>query len=57
MEILISTSELAERLDVHKITVQRMANDGRIPCIKISSTEYRFKYSDVMEALKLKKEG
>ena len=48
---LLSTTQLAKKLGVHRITVVRMANDGRIPYIKISDTEYRYDYDKVIEAL------
>ncbi len=48
---LLKTKELAEKLGVHPITVNRMAKDGRIPFIKISDTEFRFNYEEVIEAL------
>ena len=52
---LLSTSQLAKKLGVHRITVIRMANDGRIPYIKISDTEYRYDYKKVMAALEANK--
>lgn len=48
---LLSTNELAEKLNVHRITVVRMVNDGRIPHIKISDTEYRYDFEKVMTHL------
>ena len=48
---LLSTNELAEKLNVHRITVVRMVNDGRIPYIKISDTEYRYDLEKVMTRL------
>jgi len=48
---LLSTNELAEKLNVHRITVVRMVNDGRIPYIKISDTEYRYDLEKVMTHL------
>ena len=48
---LLSTNELAEKLNVHRITVVRMVNDGRIPYIKISDTEYRYDLEKVMARL------
>ena len=48
---LLSTTQLAKKLGLHRITVVRMANDGRIPYIKISDTEYRYDYGKVIEAL------
>ena len=52
---LMTTNELAVKLNVHRITVVRMANDGRIPYIKISSTEYRYDLEKVMLALNTNK--
>ena len=48
---LLSTTQLAKKLGLHRITVVRMANDGRIPYIKISDTEYRYDYDKVIETL------
>ena len=50
-ENLLSTTQLSKKLSVHRITVIRMANDGRIPYVKISDTEYRYDYKKVMVAL------
>ena len=49
---LSTTNEVAEYLNVHRITVIRMANDGRIPVIKLSSKEYRYQLDEVLAALK-----
>ena len=51
----MSTSQLAKKLGVHRITVIRMANDGRIPFMKISDTEYRYDFEKVMAALEVNK--
>ena len=48
---LLSTNELAKKLNLHRITVIRMVNDGRIPYIKISDTEYRYDYEKVIASL------
>ena len=48
---LLSTTKMAEKLGVHRITVVRMAKDGRIPYIKISDTEYRYDSEKVIKAL------
>lgn len=48
---LLSTTQMAKKLGVHRITVVRMANDGRIPYIKISDTEYRYDSEKVITAL------
>ena len=47
----MTTQELAERLNVHRITIMRMAKDGRIPYIKISDTEFRYDWDKVMAKL------
>lgn len=52
---LVSTTQLAKKLGVHRITVIRMANDGRIPYIKISDTEYRYDYEKVIATLEVNK--
>lgn len=49
---LLTTNEMAAKLNVHRITVMRMATDGRIPYIKISATEYRYEEDAVMEKLR-----
>ena len=50
---LISTTEMANKLGVHRITVVRMAKDGRIPFVKISDTEYRYDMDKVIAALEI----
>ena len=57
MTELITTFELAEKLKVHKMTIHRMVKDGRIPCVKLSKTEFRFDLIKVLEALKENTEG
>ena len=52
---LLSTTKMAKKLGVHRITVVRMANDGRIPYIKISDTEYRYDAEKVIAALEVNK--
>lgn len=49
--IYMTTLELAEKLNVHRVTIMRMAKDGRIPYIRISPTEFRYDFEKVMEAL------
>tara|TARA_R110002096_G_C14496554_1_gene715028 strand:- start:708 stop:890 length:183 start_codon:yes stop_codon:yes gene_type:complete len=51
MENLLSSAQLAEKLNVHKYTIHRMANDGRIPCVKLGKTDFRFDLKKVMAAL------
>ena len=51
MSALLTTNELAARLNVHRITVIRMVNKGRIPYIKVGKTEYRYDEEKVMAAL------
>lgn len=48
---LISTTKMAKRLGVHRMTVVRLVKAGRIPYIKISSTEYRYDADKVLAAL------
>ena len=50
---LLSTTKMAKKLGVHRITIVRMANDGRIPYIKISDTEYRYDAEKVIAALEV----
>ena len=49
---LLTTNELAERLNVHRLTIMRMVGDGTIPHIKISKKEFRYEYDEVILALK-----
>jgi|TARA_R110002124_G_scaffold97565_1_gene242552 excisionase family DNA binding protein len=50
---LLSTTDMAKHLSVHRITVVRMAIDGRIPFLKISDTEYRYDRDKVIAALEI----
>jgi excisionase family DNA binding protein len=52
MTQLLTTAQLAEKLNTSKMTVLRMAKDGRIPHIKISKTEFRYDIDEVLEALR-----
>ena len=49
---LLTTTELAAKLNVSRITVLRMAKDKRIPYIAISATEFRYNYNEVIAKLK-----
>ena len=51
MENLLSTTQLAEKLNVHYMTVLRMVKAERIPFIKVGKTEFRFDLKKVMGAL------
>ena len=51
MNKLLTTAELAEYLNTARMTVLRMAKDGRIPHIKISKTEFRYDVNEVLKAL------
>lgn len=51
MSALLTTNELAAKLNVHRITVIRMVNNGRIPYVKVGATEYRYDEEKVMQAL------
>lgn len=48
---LISTTKMAKRLGVHRMTIVRLVKAKRIPYIKISSTEYRYDAEKVIAAL------
>lgn len=48
----MTTKQLAEALNVHSETVRRMRIREQIPFIKVSDTEYRYNYEEVIEALK-----
>lgn len=49
---LMTTGELAKMLNVHGHTVRLWAKEGKIPYIKLSATNYRFDYDEVIKALK-----
>ncbi len=51
MTTLLTTNQLAKKLNVHRITVIRMVSKGRIPYIKVGATEYRYDEEKVMTAL------
>jgi len=53
MSTLLTTNELAAKLNVHRITVLRMANKGTIPYIAIGKTEQRYEWDKVIEALEV----
>ena len=53
MSALLTTNELAAKLNVHRITVLRMANKGTIPYIAIGKTEQRYEWDKVIEALEV----
>ena len=47
---LVNSDEMAERLCVSARTVQRMARDGEIPCVRVGRC-VRFDADDVMDAV------
>lgn len=49
---LLTTFELAAKLNVNPITVLRMVKSKRIPYIAISKTEFRYDLVEVMTELK-----
>lgn len=53
MSVLLTTNELAKKLNVHRMTISRMVNKGTIPFIKIGETEYRYEWDKVIEALEV----
>ncbi len=53
MSVLLTTNELAAKLNVHRITVLRMANKGTIPYMAIGKTEQRYDWDKVIAALEV----
>jgi excisionase family DNA binding protein len=49
---MLRSSELADRLGVSKNTVLDLANNGKIPAIRLPGGHYRFNLNDVLEALR-----
>ena len=49
---MLKSSELAERLSISKATVIALANDGKIPSIRLPSGHYRFNEKEVIAALR-----
>lgn len=49
---MLKSSELAERLGLSKQTVIGLANDGKIPAIRLPSGHYRFDEKEVIAALR-----
>jgi excisionase family DNA binding protein len=54
-EALWDKDRLAEYLDLHPVTVLRMAREGRIPCIRIGGL-VRFDPSEILDFLKSKRQ-
>ena len=55
MDELLTTSQLAERLQVTTKTVQRMTSSGRIPAIRVAGTgrgHPRYVWAEVLDALR-----
>jgi|GEM_PF-1344784 len=52
MENLLTANQLAQRLKVSPVTVQRWSRDGRIPCLKLTAKVVRFDYEAVCAALR-----
>lgn len=52
MSELLTTAQLAKRLQVSRDTVREWARDGRIPEIRISEKTRRFDLDEVMRSLR-----
>lgn len=52
-EPLMTTLELAKRLRVTPRTITLWAQLEKIPCIRISAKEYRYKWSQIAKALNI----
>lgn len=50
---LLTTNEIAEKLNVHPATVRRMVKRKQIPYIKLSDKEFRFQLEPVLTALQI----
>ena len=48
---LITENELADRIDISKVTLHKFRKEGKIPYSKVGRT-IRYNYSEVLEALK-----
>ena len=48
---LITENELAERIDISKVTLHKFRKEGKIPFSKVGRT-IRYNYSEVLVALK-----
>lgn len=51
-EKLLIPREVAQLFDVNAETVRRWADRGQLPCIRTPSGRYRFRLSDIRQALK-----
>ena len=49
---LLTTVELARRLQVTPETILRWTRDGYIPCIRVRSKTIRYQWSAVLKALR-----
>jgi excisionase family DNA binding protein len=49
---MLRSSELADHLGLSKNTVLDLANNGKIPAIRLPGGHYRFNLNDVLEALR-----
>ncbi len=56
LESPITRRELISRLKVTEPTIIRWERKGKIPCLRIGNS-VRYKWSDVIEALEMKKKG
>ena len=57
MAELLTTAQLAKRLQVSPGTIRDWARDGRIPQIRLSQKSRRFLLDDVLAALNQKAEA
>lgn len=51
---LLTTAELAARLNVCEDTVRAMVRDGRIPALRLGVNTLRFDWEEVTKALRAK---
>jgi excisionase family DNA binding protein len=48
---LLTTSEAADMLGVHRSTIVRWANEGRIKAVSLPNGRYKFHRADIEEIL------
>lgn len=51
--MLIRSGDMAKILGVTRNTIVNMANDGRIPCIRLPSGHYRFDPEEVLKQMRV----
>lgn len=52
MKKLLTTKELAEYLNVHPVSINRMVANDRIPFMRLGKTDLRFDLEEVLKELK-----